>query len=701
MFQSIRRGALLFSLPLLAACGARQQGPEDLAVTRVVLYQSGVAYLERAGRVSGDELVMPIRADQINDILATLVVVDRGADGAASVSLPIDESAADRLSDLPPELRNAGGLVAILHAFRGAEVSVKVGPNRTRGRVMGVETIDEEPHVTVLTPRDEMVPIAISDIDDVDLQSESLSTGLRRSLDHSLADGEWKPTDVTVRFSQSGGHDVVLAYVVEMPIWKPAYRVVVDDDELFLQGWAVIDNTSGVDWNDVRLSLTAGSPISFRYNLHSPIFVERPDMSGYGLPNIANLAPPTPVVATNQRSRVGAAPAPMAPAPSAMAARGHADAYADEQDWGVGESAEHYPGADFGGGGISAGDMQQSMGSVSASVEDVGALVRFDVPGRVTLPDQSSTMVTLMNSQIAGEDALIFQPDSAPASHQHPYRALLLDNSTEYPVQRAPIAIYSGSTFVGQGITPLIAPDQSAVVPYALENRVTVSQRASSQSGDVSLVRIIDGTIHTEVEQVQGVSFEVRSALADAQTAYFKVTRYGGWELLEGNYDSDEVQTEANYYLIPFEFEGGEDNTFTVNQRSRVNSTINVFDPRAKQMFAAYLSRPDARPDVAETLEPIIEMLDEIGSNETQMQSARRTQTDVQNRTNELRQSIRTLGDSETNAELRSTLVERLAEQDETLERLTGQLVELQERNSLLQVLVTEALREVTLERAE
>lgn len=692
----MRRGALLLALPLLGACGARQQAPEDLAVTRVVLYQSGVAYLERAGRITGDELVMPIRADQINDILATLVVVDRGADGAASVSLPIDESAADRLSDLPPELRNAGGLVAILHAFRGAEVSVKVGSDRTRGRVVGVETIDGEPHVTILTPRDAMVPIAISSIDDVDLQSASLSTGLRRSLDHSLADGDWKPTDVTVRFSQSGGHDVVMAYVVEMPIWKPAYRVVVDDDELFLQGWAVIDNTSGVDWNDVQLSLTAGSPISFRYNLHSPIFIERPDMSGYGVPTTANLAPPTPVVATNQRPRARAtsAPAPMA---EEMVARRYADSYSDDAEWG--EEEEYYPGGDFG--SLSAGDMQQSMGGVNATVEDVGAVVRFDVPGRVTLPDQSSTMVTLMNSQIAGEDALIFQPDSAPASHQHPYRALLIDNSTEYPVQRAPIAIYNGSTFVGQGITPLIAPDQSAVVPYALENRVSVSQRASSESGDVSLVRIIDGTIHTELEQIQGVSFEVRSALADAQTAYFKVTRYGGWELLDGEYDGDDVQTEANFYLIPFELEAGEDTTFTVNQRSRVTSTINVFDPRTKQMFAAYLSRPDARPDVAASLEPIVEMLDEIGSNETQMQNARRTQADVQNRTNELRQSIRTLGDSETNAELRSTLVGRLAEQDETLDRLTGELVELSERNSLLQVLVTEALREVTLERAE
>ena len=697
--RTLRRAALLLSLPALAACGARQQAPADLAVTRVVLYQSGVAYLERAGRVNGEELVMPIRADQINDILATLVIVDRGSDGAASVSLPIDESASDRLSDLPPELRNAGGLVAILHAFRGAEVNVRATDGSTRGRVVGVETIDSEPHVTILTPRDEMVPIAISDIDDVDLQSGSLSTGLRRSLDHSLAEGEWKPTDVTVRFSEAGGHDVVMAYVVEMPIWKPAYRVVVDDDDLFLQGWAVIDNTSGVDWTDVRLSLTAGSPISFRYNLHSPVYVDRPDMSGYGAPNIANLRPPTPVVAAARRSRASSRPqqpgasATMVDSRSAEMEMAVAQHGRDEELDETGEWEDYD--------GIGVGDFEQSMHGQSVTAEDVGAVVRFDVPGRVTLPDQTSTMVTLVNSQIAGDDALIFQPDSAPASHQHPYRALLLDNSTPYPIQRAPIAIYNGSTFVGQGITPLIAPDQSAVVPYALENRVRVAQRSSNQSGEVSLVRIVDGTVYTEVEQIQGVTFEVRSALAEAQTAYFKVVRYGGWDLVAGDFDEEEVQTEAGFYLVPFELEGGDDTEFTVNQRSRVSSTINVFDPRAKQMFAAYLTGPDVRPDVAARLEPIVDMLEEKSDNESQLAARRRLQNDVQVRTNELRASIRTLGDSATNRDLRETLVDRLAEQDDTLDRLTGEIVEISERNSLLQVMVTEALREITLEPVE
>lgn len=696
------RTRLAFSacaVALLAGCGASSPAPDDLDVTRVVLYQSGVAYLERSGRVVGDEIVMPIRADQINDILATLVVVDRGVGGGTSVSLPIDESASDRLADLPPELRDAGGLVAVLHAFRGAEVSVRgVGATAVRGRIVGVEQIGGEPHVTLLTNGDAMVPVAIAAIDEVDLRNGSLSTGLRRSLDHSLAEGEWKPTDVTIRFGRSGAHDVTMAYVVEQPIWKPAYRVVVDDDDLLLQGWAVIDNVSGVDWTDVRLSLTAGAPISFRYDLHSPIFVDRPDMSGYGAPDVANLRPPTPIASApsrqQNRSR-GALAAGAAPAPEAD--------YGGLGDMEESAVLERYD-APAQAPGWGADDYRQSGGR-SATATEVGAMFRFDIPGRVTLPDQTSTMVTLVNSQVDGEDALVFQPGAGSGSHQHPYRALMLDNSTEAPIQRAPIAIYTEGTFVGQGIAPLVPPGESAVVPYALESRVDITQRASSRSGQVTLTRIIDGVIYTESENIQAFDYEIRSSIDDAHLdeLHLQVQRLGGYELREsGDFDADAVQREASYYVIPVGLPAaGAQRTVTIEQVSRLRSTVDPFTDTGKRVFDAYLDRPDARPDVAAALEPVVAMLEEFATVEREMRDARQLRGDVDRRARELRENLAALGDAPANADLRRTLLERLEEQDDQQAELAARIVELSERASALRVLVAEALREIRLEADE
>jgi hypothetical protein len=683
MNRTLLLAGLLFGS--VSACAGARDVPDELPVTRVVLYQSGVAYLEREGRVVGDHVVMPIRADQINDILATLVVASRGEVGGTSVSLPIDDAAADRMADLPPELRDAGGLVAVLHAFRGADVVARGDGQLVRGRVVGVELIDGEPHVTLLTRGDAMIPLAIAALREVDLQRGSLSTGLRRSLDHSLAEGDWKPTDVTIRFGRDGAHDLTMAYVVEQPIWKPAYRVVLDDDAMLLQGWAVIDNVSGTDWTDVRLSLTAGSPISFRYDLHTPMFVDRPDMSGYGQPSVANLRPPDPVAATRSRRASGPAPAaaPMMERAQAFDQRAGEMAYADaeEVDESVGWSADSF----------------QASGGTSASITEVGAMFRFDVPGRVTLPDQTSTMVTLVNTAIEGEDALLFQPGNGPASDQHPYRALLLENSTPYPIQRAPIAIYTAGTFVGQGITPLVAPASSAVVPYAVESRVRIAQRASSRSGEVSLLRVVDGVIYTESQTIQAVDFEMQNGLGEAQRVHLRVPRYTGYTLeASESFSPEDVQTEASYYLIPVSMADG-NATISVAQSTRVESRADAFSPQAKAVLLAYLDRPDARPEVAEALRPVVAMLNELEGLDRQMMEARQVRADLDRRANELRSNIAALGDAEANRSLRATLVERLAAQDEQQAEIAATLVELAERASLLRVSVTEGLRSVTL----
>ena len=67
------------------------------------------------------------------------------------------------------------------------------------------------------------------------------------------------------------------AYLLEAPIWKTSYRLVLKEDQKpFLQGWATVENATEEDWNNVRLSLSSGRPISFRMDLYTPLYVPRP-----------------------------------------------------------------------------------------------------------------------------------------------------------------------------------------------------------------------------------------------------------------------------------------------------------------------------------------------------------------------------------------------------------------------------------------
>ena len=82
--------------------------------------------------------------------------------------------------------------------------------------------------------------------------------------------------DMAIALPPPGPHDVVLSYITEAPAWKPSYRVSVGDKEtVALQGWAIVDNTSGEDWKEVRVGVGSSSALSFRYDLRSVRRVHR------------------------------------------------------------------------------------------------------------------------------------------------------------------------------------------------------------------------------------------------------------------------------------------------------------------------------------------------------------------------------------------------------------------------------------------
>ncbi len=70
--------------------------------------------------------------------------------------------------------------------------------------------------------------------------------------------------------------DVLLTYVTEAPVWKPSYRIAVGrNGKVMIEGWAIVDNTSGEDWKDVTVGVGSSSAMSFRYDLWSVRTVQR------------------------------------------------------------------------------------------------------------------------------------------------------------------------------------------------------------------------------------------------------------------------------------------------------------------------------------------------------------------------------------------------------------------------------------------
>ncbi len=678
------RGSLfsLSLLTLLGACGSTQNSGSELDVQRVVVYQSGVGYIEQSGVLTGDTLTLQVRPDQINDLLATLVVIDENG-GAPSVSLPLDASDTMPWSGLPTQ--SAAGLAGLLNNFRGAEVTVTWEGDRVTGRIVGTENRENQTWMTVLTSGDALVPVPVESIDRVDLQNESLAIALERSLDRSLSDSDWKPVDVTLHFPSTGRRQVSLSYVVEMPAWKPVYRAVVrDDGRVLLQGWGIVDNVSGEDWQDITMSLTAGTPISFRYDLYSPIFIPRPDLSGYGVTSAAQLAPPPPL--------------PSRPMPSAMPAPAAAEAaamYSSAAGRGATSDSAYSRTVEEGGanGDYTAMNYERMQeGFTSTQSTALQGLFRYDLGQMVTLPDQSSTLVPLLNEVIVGEDVLVWQTGSG--SGAHPYRSLELSNDTSFPIQAAPISIYRQDTFVGEGITPVIPAGAEAYIAYAIDNRVTVSMTTGSTSGEVRLTRIQGGYVHTEAAWVHDSVVSVTNTLDEDHELMVQVMRLGAYELVD---PPAGTETQEGFYMIPLALNSGEPTTLTVRQLQRQPAQLDVFDPRVPEIIGALLTNGDAAPATRDQLVAINDQLATLADLTAQQQSLEARRSVIQSRSAELRNNMNALGTSATNAELRATLVERLAEQDELSAEVAGELVRVNEEQSGLRTAIRSLIQNLDL----
>ncbi|MFK7987778.1 MAG: OmpA family protein [Sandaracinaceae bacterium] len=105
-----------------------------------------------------------------------------------------------------------------------------------------------------------------------------------------LPDGDGETREMQVSLPGASG-EAGLAYSAPTSAWRASYRLLLPEDpgsdQATLQAWAVIDNTTANDWDDVELILATDAPLSFAIDLRTPREVARPNVTGHRTPPVA------------------------------------------------------------------------------------------------------------------------------------------------------------------------------------------------------------------------------------------------------------------------------------------------------------------------------------------------------------------------------------------------------------------------------
>jgi len=605
-----RSPVLVLACALPAAAAAADQ--TDLNTTRIALFSSGVGYFERTASMTGTAVAeLRFRTDQINDILKSLVVQDLGGGKVGVVTYPSQDPIDKALRSFAINLTGNPSLAELLGQLRGQPV-VLTGPVSITGVIIGVEsvpvvnpdgqTLTEVQYLTLHTEKG-MQRLELSKIQSIALQSEKMNEELRKALRTLAAAHDVDKKTVALRFEGAGTRTVRVAYLLEAPIWKTSYRLVLSDDQRpFLQGWATVENATEEDWKDVRLSLVSGRPISFRMDLYTPLYVPRPLEQ---LEIYASLRPPQyeggfggdraplfdPAVAADAAGRkadvrssllgvVGGAP------PDAAALLGRA-------------RPEGLPNAPV------IALAETGVESI-ATAEAAGELFAYHIDTPVTLPRQHSALLPIVNQEIEATKVSIFNAATHP---KHPLNGLELKNTTGLNLMQGPVTLFDGNLYAGDAKLPDLRPDEKRLVAYAVDLSTEVLVKANPVPEEIVSLRVAKGTLIHRRRYVDEREYTLKNKDAKDRTVILEQPVGPEWNLVE---PKEPYERTASLLRFKTSVAGGRESPFKV-RLERVGDQYVTLGDAGFDQIEFYLRTKVITPKVREALQQVIKLRTELG----------------------------------------------------------------------------------------
>jgi hypothetical protein len=633
------------------------------------------------------------------------------------------------------------------------DVVLDTTQGKVDGRIVLVEQIADEPdpslqggrrpgppqelgrdHKITLMAGQQLKVVLLSKVRAVTLKDGDLAMQFHRRLDASAGEGMFQQVDVAIRLHGDSNHDLVVSYVVQAPMWKPTYRIVLPEKgkgDALLQGWAVVDNVSGEDWRDVRLALTSGAPIAFRYDLHTPRQVHRDDLTHLGNRKQARAAvgeatysesdddeadgekaeEEGKAVAAEAYGRAAPAAPPPPPMKKPASRRPRRSRAKDKKKSGLslrggraGSGGYRYaPGDSF---DLPAPEPEMTLDALrrstkaQARAQKASGLTRFDIATRVTVPDGTSTMVALINQTVVGEETFLYKPGGGGSGYEaNPYRVVRFKNSTPFVLEPGPISIYSGGSFVGEGLSEAVGTKTSATVPFAVESGIMVTREGKSMPEQTRLVSINRGTIHIERFSRMKTTWKVQAQTKkDGFTVLVRHPRSGFNYKLETR--PPETEDLPNAYLIPVKVPVGTTKaSVEVVESTPRRTTIAIYDRKALPLLEKLMVAEGLNPAERAKLTPIVKLRREMGRIEEQIEGLERQQDQLDERMRQTRLNIRAIekDKSPAAARLRLEQEKRLDEFTKDSNRIGREIVALQSQHLQKKIKLGDALENLTI----
>ena len=614
---------------------AAEDAKQPLPLKRVVMLNSGVGFFEHAGTIDGNSVIeFPVNVADINDLLKSLVVQDQGGGRVTAVNYGSPEPISQTLKTLAIDVTRNPSLAQIIHQLRGQKVELTVASDTKPvvGTVAGVErrrlavgreqqVVDQD--IILLRTEAGLRSVTVDSVMLTKFSDPKTDREFQQALDLLAEARQQDRKQVKLDFRGQGQRPVSVGYVQESPIWKTTYRLVLDDEQPpFLQGWAIVENTTAQDWTDVSLTLMSGRPISFQMDLYQPLFASRPVV---GLNLHTSVSPRTYYQDLFAREDEFLAAGTNAGGGPLGSTRRNINlgGYGGGQQGGFGGGGFGGQQGGGGGGGFFGGGQQgggQQGGGIgggmlaepgakpklnlaegvesSATAEDIGDSFRYVMKTPVTLKRHESAMLPIVNDPIKGAKVYIFNP----AVHaKHPLAGLKLTNSTELHFQQGPITVFDGGEYAGDARIADIPPGSTRLLTYAMDLDTEVVAKAIPSKTELVALSIQSGGLLLKSRETRRHEYTVKNSGSRAKRLLIERPVDANWPHVQ---PKPEEQTRDQYRFAKTA-EPGKPSIVAVTETRDIEERIVVQSMTVAQC-ELYLESKAAAPKLLAALKELI-----------------------------------------------------------------------------------------------
>jgi hypothetical protein len=664
--------------PVLILAAAVVAAGADLPIREVILYKHGVGFFERAGKLeAGDTARIDFKADDMNDVLKSLTITDRSGGKISGVRYDASEPLEERLKNFPFAVGADATLAAFLDQMKGARVEMKFGAETLAGVVLSSRVLKsgdkeaERETVTLLTDAGELRTFDLAGASSVKFTDPKLQTLLKDYL--AVLNGARSKDRRSVYIDSVGtaARELVASYMTPSPVWKSSYRLLFPPQgEPTLEGWAIVDNTSGDDWNNVRLSVVSGRPISFITQLYEPKYVTRPNAE---LAENLAAAPTLFQGSINERGSAGLTPMArkFAPSASSGAVGGILDGPAEK------DALLYRPGA----GQTMAEQMglQQHSSSISSTAEgrDAGDLFQYSFSSPVTVKKGESAMLPFLQQKVGARKLLIYREGFGV----NPQNAAEVTNSTGKTLDGGPITVYDAGSYEGEALVETVKAGDKRLISYGVDLGTRITTKFDSSKNVVREIHCNRGNLTSKYAMEEVRTFTIKNVDAKAKTLVIEHPQRQGYKLLE---PAKASETTANANRFEVKLAPSANETFALREERVYDQTVSVTS-MTPDTISVWLENKVLSAAGRRQMEQVADKKREIASNEAAIAEANGSINQLTQDQTRVRANIQSLNNVKNQQDLVQQYVTQLSASETKMVALRDRQDDLKRKKTALE----------------